>query len=235
MESQFLRSEMLIGESAMQKLKESRVAVFGLGGVGSYIAEALARAGVGTLDIVDNDIICESNLNRQLYALHSTMGKFKVDVAKERILDINPNIKVNTYKTFFLPETADEFDFSEYSYVADAIDTVTGKIELVLQAKRAGVPVISSMGTGNKLNPALLKISDIYKTSVCPLARVMRTELKKRGVKDLKVVYSEEKPIVPAINESENTNRRQTPGSMSFVPPAAGILIAREIVCDLIK
>ena len=219
----------------MQKLKESRVAVFGLGGVGSYIAEALARAGVGTLDIVDNDIICESNLNRQLYALHSTMGKFKVDVAKVRILDINPNIKVNTYKTFFLPETADEFDFSEYSYVADAIDTVTGKIELVLQAKRAGVPVISSMGTGNKLNPALLKISDIYKTSVCPLARVMRTELKKRGVKDLKVVYSEEKPIVPAINKSENTNRRQIPGSMSFVPPAAGILIAREIVCDLIN
>lgn len=235
MEGQFLRSEMLIGQRAMQKLKESRVAVFGLGGVGSYIAEALARGGVGTLDIVDNDIICESNLNRQLYALHSTMGKFKVDVAKERILDINPNIKVNTYKTFFLPETADEFDFSEYSYVADAIDTVTGKIELVLQAKRAGVPVISSMGTGNKLNPALLKISDIYKTSVCPLARVMRTELKKRGVKNLKVVYSEEKPIVPEIIENENTNRRQTPGSMSFVPPAAGILIAREIVCDLIK
>lgn len=230
-----MRSEMLIGQRAMQKLKESRVAVFGLGGVGSYIAEALARGGVGTLDIVDNDIICESNLNRQLYALHSTMGKFKVDVAKERILDINPNIKVNTYKTFFLPETADEFDFSEYSYVADAIDTVTGKIELVLQAKRAGVPVISSMGTGNKLNPALLKISDIYKTSVCPLARVMRTELKKRGVKNLKVVYSEEKPIVPEIIENENTNRRQTPGSMSFVPPAAGILIAREIVCDLIK
>ena len=226
---------MLIGENAMQKLKESRVAIFGIGGVGSYIAEALARAGVGELDIVDNDIICESNLNRQIYALHSSIGRHKVDVAKERILDINPNMVVNAYKTFFLPETADEFDFSKYSYVADAIDTVTGKIELVMQSKRAGVPIICSMGTGNKLNPGLLKVSDIYKTSVCPLARVMRTELKKRGVKNLKVVYSEEKPLVPKKNDSENTNRRQTPGSMSFVPPAAGILIAREIVCDLIK
>lgn len=192
MENQFERTELLLGSSAVEKLKNSRVAVFGAGGVGGYAIEALARSGVGTLDIIDNDTISLSNINRQIYALHSTVGEYKVDVAKKRIHDINPNASVNTYKTFFLPETADEFDFTQYDYIVDAIDTVTAKIELVMRASEANVPIICSMGTGNKLNPTLFEITDIYKTSVCPLAKVMRYELKKRGIKKLKVLYSKE-------------------------------------------
>lgn len=227
METQFTRTETLIGKEALEKLLNSRVAIFGIGGVGGYTAEALARSGVGELDLIDNDIVNLTNLNRQIIALYSTLGKNKVDVAKERILDINPNIKINIHKTFFTPETSEQFDFSKYDYVVDAIDTVSGKIELIIKSQQACVPVISSMGAGNKLHPEMFEISDIYKTSVCPLAKVMRTELKKRGVKKLKVVYSKETPI--------KQDGQRIPASIAFVPSAVGLIIAGQVVRDLIK
>ncbi len=227
MENQFDRTELLLGSDAMEKLKNSRVAVFGAGGVGGYVIEALARSGVGSIDIIDNDTVSPSNINRQIYALISTIGEYKVDVAARRIADINPDAKVRVYKTFYMPENANEFDFSEYNYIVDAIDTVTAKIELAVRADAAGVPIISSMGAGNKLNPALFEVEDIYKTSVCPLAKVMRYELKRRGIKKLKVVYSKEKPVKP------NTGGQRIPASCAFVPSAAGLVIAGEVICDL--
>ena len=195
--NQFSRTELLIGKEGMQRLQDARVAVFGIGGVGGYTVEALARSGIGTLDLIDDDKVCLTNINRQIYATRKTVGKYKVDVAKERILEINPEAKVNIYKTFYLPDTAEQFDFSQYDYVVDAIDTVSGKLQLVVQAEQSGVPVISSMGAGNKMDPTAFQVADIYKTSVCPLAKVMRRELKKRGINHLKVVYSKEKPLVP--------------------------------------
>ncbi len=225
MKEQFARTEMLLGEEGLEKLHNARVAVFGVGGVGGYVVEALARAGVGTLDIIDNDEVDITNLNRQIIALHSTLGKQKVEVAKERILDINPECRVNVYRTFYLPETQDEFDFTQYDYVVDAIDTVTGKLALICQARDAGVPIISSMGTGNKLEPTALRVADIYDTSICPLAKVMRRECRKRGIEKLKVVYSVEEPIVKCT----------PPGSVSFVPSAAGLIIASEVVRDIIS
>ena len=227
------RTEMLLGTAAVEKLAGARVAVFGIGGVGGYVVEALARSGVGALDLIDPDRIAPSNLNRQIIALHSTVGEFKVDVARERVLDINPDATVTTYKTFFTPETAGEFDFSAYDCVVDAIDTVTGKIELAVRCRDAGTPLISSMGTGNKTDPSALRAADISKTSVCPLARVMRRELRKRGITHLRVVYSEEQPLAPQDVESAekpSPGRRQTPGSCAFVPPAAGLIIAGEVV-----
>lgn len=225
---------MLLGEEAMQKLSASRVAVFGLGGVGGYAVEALARTGVGALDLVDNDKISLSNINRQILATHKTVGKLKVDVARERVAEINPCCKVVTHNTFFLPQTAGEFDFSLYDYVIDAIDTVAGKIAIVRAAKAAKVRVISSMGAGNKLNPTAFGVEDIYKTSVCPLAKVMRRELKKAGVDSLKVVYSREEPLkTEAEGETGETQSRRVPGSVAFVPPVAGLIIAAEVVKDL--
>lgn len=234
MENQFSRTELLIGEENVKRLAAARVAVFGVGGVGGYTVEALARSGVGTLDLIDNDTVAMSNINRQIIATHSTIGKYKVDVAKARILDINPNAKVYTYPVFYLPETAGEFDFTKYDYVVDAIDTVTGKLGLAEQAKAAGVPIISAMGAGNKMDASAFEVADISKTSVCPLARVMRRELKKRGIEHLKVVYSKEKAMTPA-DSAEDTGRRQTPGSLAFVPSVAGLIIAGEVVKDLIK
>ena len=232
--NQFSRTELLLGKEAMEILRESRVAVFGVGGVGGYVAEALARSGVGTIDLVDNDQVCLTNINRQIIATMKTVGRDKVEVMGERILEINPKATVNMHKCFFLPETRDEFNFSEYSYVVDAVDTVTAKIELVMQAQAAGVPVISSMGAGNKLNPAGFEVADIYKTTVCPLAKVMRRELKKRGVKKLKVVYSKEEPMTPVGNDSEcSPGRRSVPGSTAFVPPVVGLIIAGEVIKDL--
>ena len=232
----------------MEKLKNARVAVFGIGGVGGFTVEALARSGVGTLDLIDDDKVCLTNINRQIIATRKTIGQYKVDAAKERVLDINPDAVVNTYKTFFVPDTADEFDFASYDYVVDAIDTVTGKIMLVEAAQKAGTPIISSMGAGNKLDPTAFEVADIYKTSVCPLAKVMRRELKKRGIKKLKVVYSKEKALTP-IDETENscrshcicppgsartcTQRRQIPGSTAFVPSVVGLIIAGEVIKDL--
>ena len=247
--NQFSRTELLLGKDGIEKLASSRVAVFGIGGVGGYTVEALARSGVGTFDLIDDDKICITNINRQIYALRSTVGKYKVDVAKDRILDINPNAVVNTYKTFYTPETADEFDFSQYDYVIDAIDTVVGKLKIVEKAKEAKIPVISSMGAGNKMNPAMFEVTDIYKTSVCPLAKVMRQELKKRKIRKLKVVYSKEIPIKPnddiEISCKKHcvcppgtvrkcTARRQIPGSNAFVPSVVGLIIAGEVVKDLI-
>lgn len=244
----FSRTELLFGNEAMKKLENSRVAVFGIGGVGGYTVEALARSGVGTIDIIDDDKICITNINRQIIALTSTVGKYKVDVAEERIKDINPKAVVNKYKMFFTPETSGEFDFSQYDYVVDAIDTVTGKIELVMKANETKTPIICSMGAGNKLDPTAFEVADIYKTSVCPLARVMRTELRKRGVKKLKVVYSKEKPITPIEDMSIScrahcvcppgaarkcTERRQIPGSTAFVPSVVGLIIAGEVIKDL--
>lgn len=236
---QFVRTEMLLGADAMDKLKNAYVAVFGIGGVGGYVVEALARSGVGKFDLIDNDTVALSNINRQIIATHSTVGKYKVDVMKERILDINPKAEVNVYKCFYLPENADEFDFTKYSYIVDAIDTVTAKLELIVRAKAAGVSIISSMGTGNKLDPTQLEVTDIYKTSVCPLARVMRTELKKRGIQKLKVVYSKEQPMkvqkkdTEKIN-SENTGRiKDVPGSVAFVPSVAGLIIAGVVMNDI--
>lgn len=226
MEEQFSRLEMLIGKENLDKLKHSRVAVFGVGGVGGYVVEALVRSGLGAIDIIDNDKVAESNLNRQIYALHSTIGKYKVDVAKERILDINPEVKVNAYQTFYTPQTSGDFDFTQYDYVVDAIDTVVGKIELVMQANEAKTPIICSMGAGNKMNPADFEVSDIYKTSVCPLAKVMRHELKKRRIKKLKVVYSKELP--------KKENGRRIPASNAFVPSTVGLIIASEVIKDLI-
>lgn len=246
--NQFSRTELLLGKESMERLQNSRVAVFGIGGVGGYTVEALARSGVGILDLIDDDKICLTNINRQIYATRKTVGKYKVDVAKERILEINPNAQVHIYKTFYLPETADQFDFTSYDYVVDAIDTVSGKLALVEQAEKAGVPIISSMGAGNKMDPTAFRVADIYKTSVCPLAKVMRRELKKRGIKKLKVVYSEEKPLTPiedmAISCKAHcicppgtvrkcTQRRQVPGSNAFVPSVVGLIIAGEVVKDL--
>ena len=248
--NQFSRTELLLGKDAMEKLADSRVAVFGIGGVGGYTVEALARSGVGTIDIIDDDKVCLTNINRQIYATQKTVGKYKVDVAKERILEINPQANVNIFKTFYSPETADLFDFNNYDYVVDAIDTVTGKIELVMNADKTGTPIISSMGAGNKLNPAEFEVADIYKTSVCPLAKVMRHELRKIGIKKLKVVYSKEKPITPiedmAISCKAHcicppgtarkcTQRRQVPGSNAFVPSVVGLIIAGEVIKDLCK
>ena len=237
MPEKFKRSELLLGKTAMEKLKNSRVAVFGVGGVGGYVVEALIRSGVGKIDIIDNDTVSVSNINRQIIATCDSVGKLKVDVAKERILNINPEASVRTYNTFYMPETSLVFNFNEYDYVVDAIDTVTAKISLVMQCEKANVPLISSMGTGNKLDPTAFEVSDIYKTSVCPLARVMRTELKKRGIKKLKVVYSKEIPIKLDISSDEiiPEGKRQIPGSVSFVPSVAGLIIAGEVIKDLIS
>lgn len=230
-ENQFERTALLLGKASVERLARKRVAVFGVGGVGGFVCEGLVRAGIGAIDIVDKDTVALSNINRQLIALHSTVGKNKVDVLEERLKDINKDLIIKKYKCFFLPETSDTFDFREYDYVVDAIDTVTGKIELILKAKEAGVPIISAMGAGNKLDPTAFQVSDIYKTSVCPLARVMRRELKKRGVEKLKVVYSKEEPIKPQFEEGEEV----VPGSISFVPPVVGLIIAGEVVKDLIR
>ena len=238
--TQFSRTELLLGEEALSKLKASRVAVFGVGGVGGYVCEALVRSGIGSFDLVDHDTVSLTNLNRQIIALHSTIGKYKVDVMKERMLDINPDVQVNAFRMFYLPETADQFDFSVYDYVVDAVDTVSAKISIILRAKEAGVPVISAMGAGNKLDPTRFRVADIYKTSVCPLAKVMRTELKKRGVKRLKVVYSEELPISPDKDllqrtwEEEGTAKRNIPGSTAAAPAASGLAIASEVIKDLL-
>lgn len=274
----FIRTEMLLGSEGMEQLKKSRVAIFGIGGVGGYVAEALARSGVGAFELIDNDTVAPSNLNRQIIALESSIGRYKTEVMKERIAQINPEAEVRTRECFFLPENADMFDFSDYDYVVDAIDTVTAKIELVMRAQAAGTPIICSMGTGNKLNPSMLQVADIYKTKVCPLAKVMRKELKARGVKHLKVVYSEELPLTPkdieqsmsseavCIHEKAelanpeclphmaatqvlksaaaqdsfgmagqipSSRRRATPGSTSFVPPVAGMILASEVVKEL--
>ena len=225
MTEKFTRTENLIGKNKLNILQNSHIAVFGIGGVGGYVTEALIRAGVGKIDIIDNDTVSESNINRQIIATTKNIGKYKVDVMKERILDINPDATVNAYNTLYLPNTADQFNFSKYDYVVDAVDNVTAKIELVLRANNSNVPIISSMGTGNKLDPTAFEVSDIYKTEVCPLAKVMRTELKKRGVKKLKVVYSKEKPV---------TNQRP-PASISFVPSVAGLILASEVIKDIIK
>lgn len=246
--NQFSRTELLLGKDAMERLEKSRVAIFGVGGVGGYTAEALARSGVGTIDLIDDDKVCLTNLNRQIIATRKTVGKYKADVMKERILEINPHAVVHTHKCFFLPENRDEFDFSQYSYVVDAVDTVTAKIQLVLEAQEANVPIISSMGAGNKLNPAGFEVADIYETSVCPLAKVMRRELRKRNVKHLKVVYSKEKPIrliedmsiscrthciCPPGAKRKCTERRDIPGSVAFVPSVVGLIMAGEVVRDI--
>lgn len=225
---------MIFGETAMKKLAASRVAVFGIGGVGGHVVEALARSGIGSLDLIDNDRVAPSNLNRQIVATQSTIGQYKTEAAERRIHDISPDCKVRTYNTFFMPDTADEFDFTQYDYVVDAIDKVTGKIEIIMRAKAAGVPVISSMGAGNKVDPTAFEVADIYKTSVCPLARVMRREMKKRGVKALKVVYSKEEALTPIAGLcTDGGSRRSTPGSNAFVPSVAGLIIAGEVIKDL--
>ena len=246
--NQFSRTELIFGKEAMEKLKNSRVAVFGIGGVGGYTVEALARSGVGALDVIDDDKVCLTNINRQIYATRKTVGRYKVDVAAERIAEINPDCVVTGYKTFFLPETGDEFDFTKYDYIVDAIDTVTGKIAIVEKANACGVPVISAMGAGNKVDPTAFTVADIKDTSVCPLARVMRRELAKRGIKHLKVVYSKEKPIkangeeeiscrnhciCPPGTERKCTARRDIPGSNAFVPSVVGLIIAGEVIKDL--
>lgn len=233
MKEQFIRTGLLLGEEAITKLNHAKVAVFGVGGVGGFAVEALARAGIGTFVLVDNDVVSESNLNRQIIALKSTVGRPKVEVMRERILEIYPDAEVETVQSFFLPENAAQFHFSSYDYIVDAIDTVTGKIELAMQAQKAGVPIISSMGAGNKLDPTRFEVADIYNTSVCPLARVMRKELKKRKIEKLKVVYSKEPAMEPLIKISEDGGKRQVPGSVSFVPSAAGLIVAGEVVKDL--
>ena len=234
---EFSRTEILLGGSAMERLYNARVAVFGVGGVGGYVVEALARCGIGQLDLCDSDTISVSNINRQLLATHSTVGQRKVDVAKRRIEDINPRCVVRTYPFFYLPDTADAFDFTQYDYIVDAIDTVTGKLALVERAHAAGTPIICSMGTGNKLNPAGFQVADISKTSFCPLARIMRKELRKRGIDHVKVVYSQEEALTPAVDEEElaRTGKRQIPGSTAFVPGAAGLILAGEVIRDLIR
>lgn len=241
---QYSRTRLLLGQAGLDQLRRARVAVFGVGGVGGYVVEALARSGVGALDLIDDDKVCLSNLNRQIIATRSTLGQYKVDAAAARIRDIDPDIQVRTYKTFYTPETADQFDFTQYSYVVDAIDTVTGKLALVMQAQAAGVPIICSMGAGNKLDPSRFEVADIYDTSVCPLARVMRNECRKRGVKHLKVVYSKEPALVPRMEEMEpettaeptarpGAPKKRAPGSLAFVPSAAGLILAGEVICDL--
>lgn len=246
--NQFSRTELLLGREGMERLKNSRVAVFGVGGVGGFVVEGLVRSGVGAIDLIDDDKVCLTNINRQIIATRKTVGKYKVDVARERIMDINPDCVVNIYKTFYLPETADQFNFEHYDYVVDAIDTVTGKLKLIEEAKKVGTPIISSMGAGNKMDPTAFKVSDIYETSVCPLAKVMRRECRKRGIESLKVVYSQEKPtrpledmsiscrtncICPPGAERKCTARRDIPGSTAFVPSVAGLIIAGEIIKDL--
>lgn len=248
--TQFSRTELLLGKEGMERLKNARVAVFGVGGVGGYVCEALVRSGVGSFDLIDDDKVCLTNLNRQIIATRSTVGKYKVDVMKERMLDINPDVQVETYKCFFLPENADDFPFAEYDYVVDAVDTVTAKIELVMKCQSMGVPIISSMGAGNKLDASAFQVADIYKTKMCPLAKVMRRELKKRGIKKLKVVYSEEKPtrpiedmaiscrthcICPPGAAHKCTERRDIPGSTAFVPSVVGLIIAGEVIKDLTR
>lgn len=241
---QYSRTRLLLGQAGLDQLRRARVAVFGVGGVGGYVVEALARSGVGALDLIDDDKVCLSNLNRQIIATRSTLGQYKVDAAAARIRDIDPDIQVRTYKTFYTPETADQFDFTQYSYVVDAIDTVTGKLALVMQAQAAGVPIICSMGAGNKLDPSRFEVADIYDTSVCPLARVMRNECRKRGVKHLKVVYSKEPALAPRMEEMEpettaeptarsGAPKKRAPGSLAFVPSAAGLILAGEVICDL--
>ena len=236
MENQFERTELLLGAEAMERLRNSRVVIFGVGGIGGYVTEALARSGVGAFELVDRDVVSVTNLNRQIIATWKTIGRDKTEVMAERIADINPQAQVTLHKCFFLPETADQFDFSTYDYVVDAVDTVTAKIEIILRAQQAGVPVISSMGAGNKLDPSKFEVADIYKTSVDPLARVMRRELKKRGVRKLKVVYSKEEPMKPLgrIEADPEAGRKDVPGSSAFTPSAAGLLIASEVVKDLI-
>ncbi|MCQ2588052.1 MAG: tRNA threonylcarbamoyladenosine dehydratase [Treponema sp.] len=230
MSEQFSRIELLLGNESIENLHKARVAVFGVGGVGGFTVEALVRSGIQHIDIIDNDTVCLSNLNRQIIALHSTIGKYKVDVMKERILDINPEAEVNVYKCFYLPETKNQFDFTKYDYVVDAVDTVTAKLQLIIQAKEAGTKIISCMGAGNKLDPTQFEITDISKTSVCPLARVMRQECKKRGIKDVKVLYSKEKSLSPLDKE-----HKDIPGSTAFVPSVAGLIIAGEIIKDLTR
>ncbi len=232
---QHSRTAMLLGEQATERLSQARVAVFGVGGVGGYVAEALARAGVGALDLIDSDTVSVSNINRQIIALHSTVGRLKVEVMAERIRDINPDCCVRTYPLFYLPETADQFDFSQYDYIADAVDTVSAKLDLAVRAHQAGVPIIAAMGAGNKLDASAFEVADISKTSVCPLARVMRVELRKRGINHTKVVYSKEEPVNPPSPPADQTGgpRRSTPGSISFVPGAAGLIMAGEIIKDL--
>lgn len=234
---EFSRSALLLGEAGLEKLKNARVAVFGVGGVGGYVVEALARSGVGALDLVDNDRVSLSNINRQIVALHSTVGQYKTEVAAARVKDINPEICVRVYNLFFTPETEDEFDFCVYDYVVDAIDTVAGKVALIEKSKRANIPVISSMGAGNKLDPTAFEVADIAKTSVCPLARTMRRELKKRGIERVKVVYSKEEPIAVSLPEGEElpVGKKSIPGSVAFVPSVAGLIIAGEVIKDLIK
>ena len=246
--NQFSRTQLLLGESAMQELANKRVAVFGIGGVGGYACEALVRSGIGAFDLIDDDKVCLTNLNRQIIATRKTVGKYKTEVMKERMLEINPNVDVRIHNCFFLPENADEFPFDEYDYIIDAVDTVTAKISIIMKANELGIPVISSMGAGNKLDPTAFRVADIYKTRVCPLAKVMRRELKKRGVKKLKVVYSEEQPakpiedmsiscrtncICPPGAEHKCTERRDIPGSVAFVPSVVGLIIAGEVIKDI--
>lgn len=253
--NRFSRTQLLLGRDRMEMLRNARVAVFGIGGVGGYVVEALARSGVGRIDLIDNDVVSESNINRQIIATTDSIGRPKVEVAKERIRSIHPEAVVHAYQTFYMPDTAEQFDFTQYDYIVDAIDTVTGKIELIIQADKAKVPIISSMGAGNKMDPTAFRVTDIYKTKVCPLAKVMRRELKKRGIDKLKVVYSEEIPLTPLTKEDDTTelyenapmspieeaseqgiqllSRRQIPGSNAFVPSVAGLIIAGEIVKDL--
>ena len=248
--NQFSRTQLLLGPAAIERLHNKKVAVFGIGGVGGYVCEALVRSGIGAFDLIDDDKVCLTNLNRQIIATRKTVGKYKTDAMKERMLEINPEAKIDVHRCFFLPENADDFPFAEYDYVVDAVDTVTAKIELILRAKRENIPVISAMGAGNKLDAGRMKVADIYETSVCPLARVMRHELKKRNVKSLKVVYSDEPPVRPREDPSIScrshcicppgaqhkcTERRDIPGSTAFVPAVAGLLIAGEIVKDLAK
>ena len=247
MQTQLMRTELLLGEEGIEKLSKARVAVFGIGGVGGYVTEALCRSGVGALDLIDHDTVSITNLNRQVIALHSTVGQFKTDVMEKRLRDINPDVKITVHKCFYLPETKDQFDFSVYSYVVDAVDTVTAKLLLAEEAKKAGVPLISSMGTGNKLDPSKLQVSDVFETSVDPLARVMRRELRKRGIDHLKVVWSTEEPRKPLLDArtirmmegspvpEESVRLKDIPGSCAFVPAAAGLLIASEVVRDLLK
>ena len=237
MKEQFLRTAMLLGEEAVARLQKARVAVFGIGGVGGYTVEALARAGIGQLDLIDNDDVSRSNINRQLLATHSTVGMAKVEAARARILDINPDCIVRTHQVFYTPETADRFDFKDYDYIVDAIDTVTGKLALVERAAEAGTPIVSCMGTGNKLDASAFQVADISKTSMCPLARIMRKELGKRGIRHLKVVYSQEEALSPTGWEEEAAalGKRQIPGSVSFVPGAAGLILAGEVIRDIAR
>ena len=234
--NEFSRTELLLGADGMEKLKRARVAVFGIGGVGGYAVEALARAGIGALDLIDNDVISLTNINRQIIALHSTVGLPKTDVMAARVKDINPECEVRTYQTFYGPDTAEQFDFAQYDYIIDAIDTVTGKLALAVNAQKANTPIISSMGTGNKLDPTAFTVTDIYKTSFCPLARIMRKELRKRGIERLKVVYSEEEALTPeGVTEELPQGRRSIPGSVSFVPSAAGLILAGEVIKDIVN